>query len=54
MNILILNGPNLNMIGVREPEVYGYKTYSDLEDYLNGLKSKYPIESSFRLKWYSH
>jgi len=44
MNILILNGPNLNMIGIREPEVYGYKTYSDLEDYLNGLKSKYSIE----------
>lgn len=44
MNILILNGPNLNMIGIREPEIYGYKTYSDLEDFLNGLKSKYSIE----------
>ena len=44
MNILILNGPNLNMIGIREPEIYGYKTYSDLEDFLNSLKSKYSIE----------
>ena len=44
MNILILNGPNLNMMGIREPEIYCYKTYSDLEDFLNSLKSKYSIE----------
>ncbi len=48
MNILILNGPNLNMIGIREPEVYGYKTYSDLEDFLNSLKSKYSIEMDIK------
>ncbi len=44
MNILILNGPNLNMLGIRETEIYGSKTYSDLEDFLNSLKSKYSIE----------
>ena len=39
MKIMILNGPNLNLLGKREPEVYGTKSF---EDYLEELRSKFP------------
>lgn len=40
MKIIIINGPNLNLLGKREPEVYGNQTF---EEYFKILKNKFPI-----------
>ena len=34
MKILVLNGPNLDLLGLREPDLYGRRTYADLERYI--------------------
>lgn len=39
MKIAIINGPNLNLLGTREPSVYGSQTF---EDYFKGLEKLYP------------
>jgi 3-dehydroquinate dehydratase-2 len=40
MNIAIINGPNLNLLGTREPDVYGSQTF---EQFYAGLRKKYPL-----------
>ena len=39
MRIQIINGPNLNLLGIREPEIYGKRAW---EDYLKELRSRFP------------
>lgn len=41
MKIVIINGPNLNLIGVRERNIYGQRSF---EDYLSELRSRYDFE----------
>ncbi len=45
--ILVLNGPNLNLLGTREPEVYGSRTLSDIEIELAGLAQQRQATLSF-------
>ena len=44
MKILVINGPNLNMLGIREPSVYGNSSYKDLCDMINSHAEKRKIE----------
>ena len=44
MKIIVINGPNLNMLGIREPNIYGNKTYADLCGMINGYAEKNGIE----------
>ena len=44
MKILVINGPNLNMLGIREPSVYGNNTYSDLCSLINDYAKKLGVE----------
>ncbi len=40
MKLLIINGPNMNLLGVREPEVYGERSYEDLVDFIRAERSE--------------
>ena len=43
---MVINGPNLNMLGIREPNVYGCQSYSDLEAYIESYAGKLGIEAT--------
>lgn len=48
MKLLILNGPNLNLLGIREPEIYGKQTYNDLCKLIEAHAEKLCLEVEIR------
>ena len=47
MNILVINGPNMNMLGIRQPEIYGKATYEDLKAMLQAEADTLGVDISF-------
>ena len=47
MKLLVINGPNLNLLGIREPDIYGKKTYADLTAYVKAYAEQGGDEVSF-------
>ena len=47
MKILVLNGPNINFLGIREPQIYGSQTYNDLIEKIKAYAAKKCVDVSF-------
>ena len=47
MKNLVINGPNINMLGIREPEIYGKATYQDLLELVRDAASRIGAEAAF-------
>lgn len=47
MKILIINGPNLNLLGLREPDIYGRRTYHDLIEMIRAEAEKLGVTVEF-------
>lgn len=47
MKILVINGPNMNLLGLREPDIYGKQTYADLVETLKQKAAELGVEISF-------
>lgn len=47
MRILVINGPNINMLGIREPDIYGRESYADLLTQIEAYCKKEGVEVTF-------
>lgn len=47
MKLLVMNGPNLNRLGKREPEIYGYETLADIEERLQEVAEQNGVKLTF-------
>ena len=45
MKILVINGPNINMLGIREPGMYGAQTYAELLAYIEAAGREYGVQT---------
>ena len=48
MKILVINGPNLNLLGIREPEIYGIETLADIRNWLD----RQPETNGHNIRWF--
>ena len=44
MKLLVLNGPNLNFLGIREPDIYGRQDFAALEDFIRNAAQEFQVE----------
>ena len=47
MKILVINGPNLNLLGIREPDIYGIETLADIRNWLD----RQPEATGHNIRW---
>lgn len=47
MKILVINGPNINMLGIREKNIYGSKSYDDLVKFIKSAAKEKGVETEF-------
>ena len=47
MKILVINGPNINMLGIREKNIYGSKSYDDLVNFIKSAASENGVKTEF-------
>ena len=48
MKILVINGPNLNLLGIREPDIYGHQSYADLVSFIGETAKACGVEVEVR------